>query len=173
MYNFNPFPYLKTSSFILGSLTKSDAEQIFKLRSDPRVNQYLDRPIMNNLDEANLFIESRLNDLEKNRGVIWSIRSHDSGPMMGSICLWNFNNEDQCAEIGFELLPEYQGKGVMQEALVALIEYGFNKINLNKIQAMIHPKNFASMNLVKKAGFLLNTEIIAELDLQLFELNNL
>jgi RimJ/RimL family protein N-acetyltransferase len=65
---------------------------------------------------------------------------------------WYFDHHR--AEIGYALNDDsYKGKGIMTEALKAVVDYGFNTMNLNRIEALIGPKNEASLRLVRKLNF--------------------
>ena len=57
------------------------------------------------------------------------------------------------AEVGYMLHPDFQGKGIMQEALIKVIDYGFSSMNLNVIVADLHPDNIKSVNVLQKNGF--------------------
>jgi ribosomal-protein-alanine N-acetyltransferase len=67
--------------------------------------------------------------------------------------LWTLNEVENKAEVGYELIPEYQGKGISQEALSAAIEFGFNTLQLGKIEAYTHKENLASIKLLGKLNF--------------------
>lgn len=76
--------------------------------------------------------------------------------MIGSICLWNFSNNLKTAEVGYSLYPEFQNKGIMSEALKSVIDYGFNELKLDKIEAFTHSKNEPSKKLLEKNGLQIN-----------------
>lgn len=73
--------------------------------------------------------------------------------LIGTICLWNINQENYSAEIGYELHPEWQGKGIMKEALSKIIDYGFQKMKLKEIEAFTNPLNDSSTRLLEKNNF--------------------
>jgi [ribosomal protein S5]-alanine N-acetyltransferase len=58
------------------------------------------------------------------------------------------------AEIGYALHPEHQGIGLMQEALNAVLDYGFTVMNLHSVEANVNPNNAASINLLQRNGFM-------------------
>jgi len=58
-----------------------------------------------------------------------------------TICLWNFSSKKNVAELGYELDPALQGEGIMSEALKKIIEFGFQEIELKKIEAYTHKNN--------------------------------
>ena len=57
------------------------------------------------------------------------------------------------SEIGYALNPLFQGKGIMQEAMQAIIQYGFEIMKLHSVEANVNPANEASMRLLEKNGF--------------------
>ncbi|MEO6548430.1 MAG: GNAT family N-acetyltransferase, partial [Ferruginibacter sp.] len=70
-----------------------------------------------------------------------------------TICLFKFADDNSKAEIGYELLPIYQGKGFMQEAASKVLEFGFQHIGLNSIEAYTHFENQNSTRLLEKLNF--------------------
>src|SRR5688500_18727940 len=73
--------------------------------------------------------------------------------MIGNICLWNISREHHKAEIGYVLSTEYHRKGLMDEAVKQVLEYGFNSMKLHSVQANVNPGNIASIKLLEKNGF--------------------
>ena len=92
------------------------------------------------------------------RLIINAIESTDEPALvtLRSDCLWNFMEENTSAEIGYELLPDHQGKGIMQEALVNILDFVGNILQLQQIEAYIHQDNTASRRLVERNGFYLD-----------------
>jgi [ribosomal protein S5]-alanine N-acetyltransferase len=162
--SFIPFPYLTTERFILRQLTLSDGNEIFLLRSDKEINRYLDRPIAGTIDDARQFIDKINESILKNELIYWVIAYKGQPNLIGTICLWNISDNGTKAEIGFELLPEFHGKGIMHEVLPIIINYGFETMGLNFIDGEVDPKNLKSIKLMEKSGFIYhkrleNTEI--------------
>lgn len=150
--NFNPFPDLLTDRLLLRSFQKEDKEAVFALRSDPAVAKYLDRPLLRQEAAALDYIKKMTTGVQNNQWIIWAISLKD-GPMIGSICLWNIVAEEAQAEIGYELLPHFQGRGFMQEAVAAVLAYGFVQMHLQKIGATLDKRNLPSLKLLEKYGF--------------------
>lgn len=151
--DFNPFPDLLTDRLLLRSFQKEDKEAVFALRSDPTVAKYLDRPLMQQGTAAIEYMDKMTKGVRDNQWIIWAIATKN-GPMMGSICLWNIVVEDAQAEIGYELLPHFQGRGFMQEAVAAVLDYGFRQMHLQQIGAVLDARNKSSLKLLKKYGFM-------------------
>ncbi len=151
--NFTPFPILITERLTLRCLEVSDDQQILMLRSDNRVNQYLARPKQKDIKESGAFI-SKINDgINNNEWIYWAITLKESPKLIGTICLWNFSSNKNVAELGYELDPAFQGKGIMNEALKIIIEFGFQEIELKTIEAYTHINNNNSSKLLLKNNF--------------------
>jgi [ribosomal protein S5]-alanine N-acetyltransferase len=149
--NFTPFPVLKTPRLILRQLELTDENEIFVLRSDEEVNKYVDRPRATSLEDARTFINKIGKNIADNVALFWVITIDDA--FAGTICLWNIDTLKEKAETGYELLPQFQGKGIMQEALMALLQYGFEELGLNCIEAWLHKENERSVKLLEKYKF--------------------
>ncbi|MGE5518373.1 MAG: GNAT family N-acetyltransferase, partial [Candidatus Dadabacteria bacterium] len=133
--NFTPFPVLKTERLVLRQLKISDDKEIFALRSDDNINKYLDRKPAKSIDDARNFIQAINENIQRNASIYWAITLNGSDKLIGTICLFDFSNDNLKAEIGYELLPGFQGKGLMQEAAIKVIDFGIQHIGLNSIEA--------------------------------------
>lgn len=156
MIKFIPFPRLKTERLILRQLDIQDENEIFQLRSDDRVQEFLDRPKANTIEDAKRFIEKINKGINNNEWLFWAITLKNNNKLLGTICLWNLLLEKNSAEIGYELLPDCQGKGIMQEAIKEIVHYGFEKLKLDIIDAYMHPRNIKSIKIAERNGFVYN-----------------
>ena len=151
---FDPFPSITTDRLQLRHVEKSDVNEVFFLRSDERVMKYIDRTPAKTTDDAYKFIQI-INDLEKNNEeVTWAITLKDDLKLIGTICYWNIKKEHYRAEIGFALHPDYWRKGIMQEALAEVINFGFKAMKLHSVEAHVNPNNIPSIKLLEKNGFI-------------------
>ena len=137
-FNFTPFPVLETERLTLRALNLDDAKAIFGLRTNKEVNEFIDRKTLNNLSEARAFIDRISNLTINNKGVFWVIESKSNHQLIGTIGLRNFEDEEEYAEIGYELDPIYQQKGFMREAFESILEFGFQEMELKTIEAFTH-----------------------------------
>ncbi len=162
--NFSTFPILKTERLVLRVLELNDAIAIQSLRSDARVNEFLDRPATNNLDEAVAFIKKIQKGIEQGESMYWVI-THNS-ELIGTICLWNLDFENDVAELGYELMPDAQGKGFMNEAIKAVIDFAFNMMCVKTITAFPKQGNVKSIQVLEKNNFVLDNtyKFVSELD---------
>jgi ribosomal-protein-alanine N-acetyltransferase len=153
------FPTLATQRLILRMLRMDDAPEIFKLRSDDRVNQYLDRPKALSIDEAIEFINKIENGIKNKEWFYWAISLKNDHKLTGTICLWNIDKENSRIEVGYELHPDFQGKGLMQEAFFKIIYYGLNTLEFKTVAAYLNPTNERSIRLLEKNNFRRDTAL--------------
>ncbi len=151
--NFTPFPVLKTERLTLRQLVSSDDKEIFALRSDDNVNKYLDRKPSKSIDDAKNFIQTINENIQRNDSIYWAITLNGTNKLIGTICLFDFSDDNSKAEIGYELLPDFQGNGIMQEATSKVIDFGIQDIGLNSIEAYTHSENQSSARLLEKFNF--------------------
>jgi ribosomal-protein-alanine N-acetyltransferase len=152
-YTFTPFPVLKTERLTLRQLSVNDDKEIFALRSNKQVNKYIDRNPSNTIEDARNFIHKIADVISQNKGIYWAITLTNNDNLVGTICLFNFSNQNAQAEIGYELLPPFQGQGIMQEATSKVIAFGFDVMGLKAIEAYTHLENKNSSKLLEKYNF--------------------
>lgn len=167
--NLNPFPVLETERLLLRQLTNDDAQEIFIHRSDKRILEFIDIPVAKSMEDALAFISKINNFIAANESAYWGIQLKDRQEIIGSICLWNVDYEEEKAETGYVLHPDFQGKGYMQESITAVIEFGFQKLNLNKMVAEVHLDNLPSIKLLRRNGFAFDS--VSE-DCEIYSLQN-
>jgi len=146
-------PNIETTRLQLNKIEQHHIDIIFKLRSNAIVGKYIARPLYKARNEARLHIDKVINQQKSNATVAWVIDLKIENSAVGTICLWNFSEDRKTAEIGYDLLPEYFGKGIMSEAMDNVLDFGFKTLKLNTIEAFTQYENLASINLLKKKGF--------------------
>lgn len=152
------FPILTTERLTLRQLTTEDQKDVFALRSDPEINKYLDRQPSKTIEDAINFINKVNENVAKNNALYWAISVTEAKTFVGTICLFDFSDDKNSCEIGYELMPEFQGQGLMKEATQVVIDYVFQTLKLNKIVAVTHCDNQNSTNLLTKFNFVKSIE---------------
>jgi [ribosomal protein S5]-alanine N-acetyltransferase len=154
--NFTPFPTFTTERLTLRELSINDQQNIFALRSNTEINKYLDRVPSSTIEDAISFIKKINDNIKKNNSIYWVITLTKSKTFVGTICLFAFSNQKNKCEIGYELLPNFQGQGLMKEAT-----------------AYTHNSNKNSTKLLEKVGFTKSLESDLENpDIDIFTLLN-
>ena len=145
-----------TDRLILRTLTEFDSFEVLGIRSHPVINQFLHRDSPRNTFEALDFILNIQRKSANGEIFFLGIALQNKPELIGTICLWNFSGDRKTAELGYELLPEYHGKGIMSEAVTFILNYGFEDLNVSKIEAFTNKNNLNSIQLLQKFNFTLN-----------------
>ena len=145
-----------TERLILRTITELDATEILDIRSNIGINQFLHRVPPKDSFEALELILNIKRKSANNEIVFLGITFKNNPKLLGTICLWNFSKDRNTAELGYELLPDYHGKGIMSEAINFISSYGFKDLNLKKMEAFTNRNNLASIKLLQKLNFILN-----------------
>ena len=148
------FPKLTTERLKLRPISKQDVENLFLLRSNPIVNKHLERTPPAQLSDVEDFIWKIKEGQKTGLSFYWIIEEKSTGQFLGTICLWNIDNQSNSGEIGYELLPQYHGNGYMSEAVDAVINYVRKNLNVNMIAAYSALANYSSSRLLEKKGFI-------------------
>ncbi|BDU25911.1 GNAT family N-acetyltransferase [Flavobacterium sp. GSB-24] len=152
-FNFSPFPVVETERLILDEVNDGDVKEVFELRSNPETMKYIPRPLVKDREDAMEHIKMIKEKIENNTGINWAIRLKDNSKLLGIIGFYRLQPENYRAEIGYIILPEFQGKGLVPEAVTRLIKFGFEDLRLHSIEAVIDPENYASEKVLQKCGF--------------------
>jgi ribosomal-protein-alanine N-acetyltransferase len=151
--NFNPFPVLHTTRLVLRRSDEQDAEAMYFLRSDPQVLKYIDREPEQSVATTIDFLKKVDDNIVNNEAISWAITLKGDDRLVGCISLWRIVKEHYRAEIGYVLHPGHQQKGIMHEAIQAVLNYGFSELKLHSVEANINPVNEASRRLLEKNNF--------------------
>jgi ribosomal-protein-alanine N-acetyltransferase len=149
---FTPFPVISTPRLILRALKPADLNDLFEYASDPKIDQYVPWEHYKNIDEARENLNEFLADYERDGFGAWGIEHRADQRLIGII---NFNRPhpiNRRVEMGYTVSHAYWGQGLATEAAKALIEFGFEQMNLVRIEAVVLPEHQASARVLLKAG---------------------
>ena len=150
---FQTFPQLETKNLLLRRMHSADASALFKVLADDEVTEFYDDDAITDISQASDQIEAWENGF-KNKGCIrWGITSKEEGYIIGSCGFYGFHTRYKRASIGYELARNYWRHGIMTEALSAVINFGFDEMELNRIEAVVMPENASSIKMLDKLGF--------------------
>lgn len=120
------FPLLETDKLRLRQATSRDGQDIYAVFADKKVTEYHDLSTFGSVDEALQVIERRAKTFASGQGVRWAIEFKPVQRVVGSCGFsWHPDPAIKGAEIGYELASEHWRKGIMSEALAAILRYGF------------------------------------------------
>lgn len=158
--NFHPFKNLETERLLLRRVAESDYPEIMELRGNPETMKYIPRPLVTNKQEALDHFKMIDDKIEKNEGINWAITLKGNPKLIGIIGHYRIQPENYRCEIGYMILPEYNGKGIVTEAVKVVLEYGFDDLQMHSIEGVIDPENKASERVLQKNGFVKEAHFI-------------
>lgn len=152
--NFEPFPNLETERLFLRRVANTDVKEILELRSNAETMEHIPRPLLKTEEDALEHIAMIDAKIENQEGINWAITLKGSPKLIGIIGHYRISPENYRAEVGYMLLPQFHGKGIIPEAIKEVVKYGFKEMKLHSIEAIIDPDNLASEKVLQKSGFI-------------------
>ena len=148
---FAEFPEFETERLILRKITPEDAQAIMAIFSDEAVTEFYDLYTFTSIDEAAELIDYFGESYEAERQIRWGVVRKEDNQLIGTCGFVALHNHR--GEIGYDLASAYWRQGYMSEALEALLEVGFDDMELHRIEALVMVGNEASSGLLRKRGF--------------------
>jgi len=158
--NFHPFKNLETERLLLRRLAATDANEIMELRGNPETMKFVPRPLVTTIEEALEHFKQIDDKIENNIGINWAITLKGNPKIIGIIGHYKIQPENYRCEMGYMILPQYHGQGIVTEAIKALLIYGFDDLQMHSIEAVIDPGNTASERVLQKNGFVKEAHFI-------------
>jgi len=134
-------------------LVTNNSENWFKNLSDDDVAVLIGMEPLESVADSTSIINSFIDRYEKKNGMAWAIILKEDESFIGTCSYEKIDSHNLSGEIGYDLLKKYWGHGFMAEALSAIIDYGFESLGLNRIEAHTAAINLASRNLLRRLGF--------------------
>jgi ribosomal-protein-alanine N-acetyltransferase len=147
---------LQTERLRLRPLQETDAPSVLALFTDAKFMQFGTTPPFESVNEAHALIARDIKAMASGERLRLGITRQDDQARMGliGICtLFNLDAECRSAELGYGLMSNAWGQGFMHEALLALLDFGFSELHLNRIEADIDPRNTHSARSLERMGF--------------------
>lgn len=150
---FNKFPKIETNRFLLREIRDEDYKEIFDIYSDDEVLKYQNMVPMKSLDEAIAYANFISDGYKNKRFIRWGIARKSDNRVVGAVALHHIEIENSKVSIGYILNRTLWKQKIMSEVVSVIIEFIFNELKLNRVEASIHPDNIASIKLCEKLGF--------------------
>ncbi len=147
-------PTLETDRLILRKMTPSDAEAVFAYASDPEVTRYVVWDTHRSIQDSRAFLELAVQKYKSGGEPDWGIVYKGDHRFVGTCGFVGWDGDHARAEIGYVLSREYWGRGLMPEAVRAMIAFGFERMGLNRIEARCIAENTASARVMEKVGMI-------------------
>lgn len=150
------FPALETERLLLREFGPADVPAVFDIFSRDEVTRYHNVATMKALEEAEKLVEARSGLFARGLGMRWALVLKRGDGAIGSIGYYNLDRANRSVEVGYDLHPDMWHKGIMTEALTAVIDYGFGgdfTYGLNRIEALTYVEHEASRRLLERLHF--------------------
>lgn len=145
---------IETERLILRKFKISDDEAMLKYWiADEKIQSLYSEPVYTTKAEVDELLEKYINSYQKNDYYRWAIIEKNSDECIGQIAYFLVDSKNNFAEIEYCIGSDFQCKGYATEATKAVIKYGFNKINLHKVQICTKTINKPSKRVIEKCGF--------------------
>ena len=145
-------PVLETERLVLRALTPDDAGAVFAYASDPEVTRYVVWETHRTVKDSRAFLNALAERYENEGAAEWGIVYKGDQRLAGSCGIVGLDRDHARAEMGYVISEGYRGRGLVPEAVRALISYGFGRLNLNRLEARCIAENAASARVMEKAG---------------------
>ncbi|MGH8109894.1 MAG: GNAT family N-acetyltransferase [Arenimonas sp.] len=147
-----PLPTLEAARLRLRPYLDSDSTALFALYGDPKVTRYWSHPAWTDPAQAYLYLSLR-KDEPTTTVHAWAIADKTSNELIGALTFFSISGVHARAEVGYSLMSNLQGLGLGKEALSTALKYGFEVLNLYRIEADVDPRNTGSIKLLEKLNF--------------------
>lgn len=137
----------------LRRLKKSDAQSLYENAKDKKISRYTVLPYPYTLKDARSFIRRTIKNRHKKNVYELGMELKETGQIIGMVGLSKVNYKHKHAEIGYWLGKKHWRKGITQEGVKLVLDFGFNKLKLARIYARVLHPNIPSAKLLEKCGF--------------------
>lgn len=151
---FRQFPIFTTERLRLRQVRPEDAAAFFEIFSDEEAMRYYGQEPHTSIEDTHALLQRLQTSYKQRKAINWGITLKDDDTLIGSCGFFHLRSDFQVAETGYELKRSYWGQGIMAEAEVAVLEYGFNELGFHRIEANIDIANGRSKGLLLKLGFI-------------------
>lgn len=152
-FNFSTIPNLETDRLLLRRIVSSDTQDWLNILSNDAVTRYLVDIEETNLAEIADIIQWTDAIITEKTGIRWAITLKPDDVLIGTCGFHAYNQHNQRAEIGYELSADYWRKGIMREAVSAVLDFLFNTLEVHRVEADVTVGNEGSSGLLKNLGF--------------------
>jgi len=153
--NSNPLkeiPLLETARLVLRAFSTDDKNDIFEYASVKEVTDFLPWDAHQTPDDTKAFLKMSREMFKKYSNIDFAILLKQENKVIGGISIRKWNDNNRCADIGYVLSSKYWRRGIITEAIKRIIKFGFEDLNLNRIEAHCDENNTGSYRAMEKAG---------------------
>ena len=149
---FSDMPILHTNRLMLRRMTKSDADDMYEYSCRPEVTQYLTWSPHPDKRFTVRYLSYLSTRYAEGSFYDWGVILRDERKMIGTCGFTRFSEDNNSAECGYVLNPDYWGRGIAPEALREVMRFGFNTLHLHRIECRYMIGNDRSRRVMEKVG---------------------
>jgi ribosomal-protein-alanine N-acetyltransferase len=149
---FTPFPTLDTERLVLRALRSDDLDDLYSYASDPQIDRFTPWTHYLSREEARADLEEFLAEYERDGLGAWGIEHRTDRRLIGIASFSPPQRHHRRVELGYTIARAYWGQGYATEAVQALIRFGFERMDLVRIEAVVLPDHAASARVLERAG---------------------
>lgn len=151
---FHDLPELETDRLLLRKLRMTDAQDMYEYSRDPEVAKHVLWDAHQSVGDSKGYLRYAIRQYRQDLPASWGIELKETQSLIGTIGFMWINRDHNSAEVGYSLAREQWNKGIMSEALAAVLEEGFMDLGLHRIEAQHEVDNPASGRVMAKCGML-------------------
>lgn len=132
--------------------TLDDAPLLLEWNKDPRMTRYMERDVIDTIEEAQKRLKEVLMKRYETQGIgRWAVHLKSTDEFLGW-CGISYSDKDKAVTLGYGILPKFWGKGYATEAAKASVEFGLKELKFERVIAKAAKENFASIAVMKRLG---------------------
>jgi ribosomal-protein-alanine N-acetyltransferase len=146
-------PVLRTERLVLRQTTESDGEGLFGIFADDQVTEYYAWETFTSVEQGHALAARGAEMFRRREAIRWGLLLPGSPVIIGTCGFTRWNTDDRFAILGYDLARPYWHRGLMSEAVAAVLRLGFERMGLHRVEATVMAGNTASATLLDRAGF--------------------
>jgi len=145
---------IETERLILRRFEYDDCDAVFRnWASDENVQKMYSEPTYHTKEEVKVLLDKYIGNYEREDYYRWAVIDREKGECIGQIAYFLVDSKNHFAEIEYCIGAEFQCRGYATEATKAVIAFGFDRMNLHKVQICTKTINAQSKRVIEKCGF--------------------
>ena len=150
----NALPVLETARLRLRAVRRSaDVDAILAVFGDPEAMRYWSHGPLPDLAAAHGYVDQMEQGFATRTLFQWVVTHRDADGLVGTVTLCQWDRDNRRAEVGYMLSRDHWGRGYAREAVHAVLRFAFERLDLHRVEADVHPDNSASLRLLERLGF--------------------
>jgi [ribosomal protein S5]-alanine N-acetyltransferase len=150
---FQVMPELPTARLLLRRITEADAAGLFDVFSDDEVTEYYAWDTFTDPQQGRELAAASVEQYHQRTALRWGLALSGTSKLIGTCGYTRWNQEHRFAILGYDLARAHWGRGLITEAVATVVGFGFEKLDLNRVEATVLAGNTASIAVLNRAGF--------------------